>query len=304
MQAPETASAGANPLVAAILEGRAPASLKISASRGVLPLPRPDLIRILIALREDPDPEIRRESSGSLTSIPEEEILSILADPSTSAQVLDHFGSDRDSSEGRRLAVLVNPATPDSTLRLMAPSLTTSQIDQLLLNQTRLIGTPDLLDLLEGNPSLAPLQRVRIDEIRLHYLSVPAARPAPLSDPAPPAPALEPEPEPEEAFVAPADGGQTAEAEERSGAMSTHLKILRMNTAEKVQLALKGSREDRTILIKDASKLVQEAVLESPKLTENEIEAIARMRSVTEDVLRIIAGSREFMKNYAVVLSL
>jgi hypothetical protein len=81
-------------------------------------------------------------------------------------------------------------------------------------------------------------------------------------------------------------------------------KILRMNTAEKVQLAIKGTREERSILIKDSSKLVQEAVLDSPKLTENEVEGIAKLRSVSEDVLRIISGNREWIKSYAITHSL
>ena len=67
---------------------------------------------------------------------------------------------------------------------------------------------------------------------------------------------------------------------------------------------MKGSREERAILIRDPNKIVAAAVLSSPKLTEIEVESIARMANVSEDVLRIIAANRAWMKNYQVALAL
>jgi len=71
-----------------------------------------------------------------------------------------------------------------------------------------------------------------------------------------------------------------------------------------VQLAMKGSREERYILIRDGSKVVSSAVLESPKLTDQEIEMFASMKNVQESVLRGIAGKRKFMKLYPVIRAL
>lgn len=81
-------------------------------------------------------------------------------------------------------------------------------------------------------------------------------------------------------------------------------RISRMTAAEKIALALKGNQEERLVLIRDSNKVVARAVLQSPKLTDAEIEAYASMRNVTEEVLRLIAMNRGFMKRYAVVSAL
>jgi hypothetical protein len=67
---------------------------------------------------------------------------------------------------------------------------------------------------------------------------------------------------------------------------------------------MKGTREERAILIRDPNKIVAVAVLSSPKLTDSEVETIARMANVSEEVLRIIAHTRAWVKNYPVVLAL
>lgn len=72
----------------------------------------------------------------------------------------------------------------------------------------------------------------------------------------------------------------------------------------RMKLAMKGTREQRAQLIRDSSKMVAAAVLSSPKLTEAEVEAFAKMANVSEDVLRTIAANRGWMKNYGVVWGL
>ncbi len=77
-------------------------------------------------------------------------------------------------------------------------------------------------------------------------------------------------------------------------------KISRMSAAEKIKLAISGNQEERLILIRDANKIVARSVLDSPKLSDQEIEAYASMKSVSEEILRLIAMNRKFMKSYAV----
>ena len=72
----------------------------------------------------------------------------------------------------------------------------------------------------------------------------------------------------------------------------------------KVKLAFKGTREQRAQLVRDPNRMVSAAVLSSPKLTEAEVEAFSKMANVSEDVLRIIAMNRTWLKNYGVVLGL
>jgi hypothetical protein len=81
-------------------------------------------------------------------------------------------------------------------------------------------------------------------------------------------------------------------------------KIQTLNVGERLQLALKGGREIRSILVKDSNKQVILSVLENQKITESEIEMIARSRSMPEDALRTISKNREWLKNYAITFAL
>ena len=81
-------------------------------------------------------------------------------------------------------------------------------------------------------------------------------------------------------------------------------RISRLNVAQRIALAMKGSREERAILIRDPNKIVAVAVLSSPKMTETEIESIAKMASVSDEILRIIANTRQWMKRYTVMAAL
>ena len=93
--------------------------------------------------------------------------------------------------------------------------------------------------------------------------------------------------------------------EERTQERETLLqRINRMTAAEKIKAALTGNQEERLILIRDSNKIVARAVLQSPKLSDTEIENIASMKNVTEEVLRLIAINRKFMKSYSVIRSL
>lgn len=80
-------------------------------------------------------------------------------------------------------------------------------------------------------------------------------------------------------------------------------KIQRLTIPERRQLALKGGREIRSILIKDPNKEVVLTVLENAKITDTEVEIIARSRSIPDEALRKITKKREWIKNYAIVLA-
>lgn len=85
---------------------------------------------------------------------------------------------------------------------------------------------------------------------------------------------------------------------------STLQRIAAMNVSKRIALAMKGTREERGILIRDPNRIVTSAVLSSPKMSDSEIAAIARMANVSDDVLRTICHNRSWLKNYSVALSL
>jgi hypothetical protein len=98
--------------------------------------------------------------------------------------------------------------------------------------------------------------------------------------------------------------GAAAKTEQGAERESIITKISKMNVGARVKLAMLGNKEERGVLIRDASKVVSSAVLASPKLTDQEVELIAAMKNVQESVLRDIQRNRKFMKNYNVVKNL
>jgi hypothetical protein len=92
------------------------------------------------------------------------------------------------------------------------------------------------------------------------------------------------------------------EAEPEKSADSTLISGLPI--LDKMKLAMKGTREQRAVLIRDPNKLVSSAVLSSPKLTDSEIESFTKMGNVSEEVLRVIGNNRSWLKNYGVMLGL
>jgi hypothetical protein len=105
---------------------------------------------------------------------------------------------------------------------------------------------------------------------------------------------------------APADGGDDEGDGEPTEArrMATIQRLSLMSVSDKIKAAMRGTREERGILIRDPNKLVSLAVLSSPKVNEREIESYAKMANVSEDVLRVIGTSRAWTKSYAIVRSL
>ena len=128
--------------------------------------------------------------------------------------------------------------------------------------------------------------------------SVPAAELAAAAA----APALEAVP-----AVAETESPQTVpevEKEVLTERVSVLQKIKRLTVGQRVQLAMRGNKEERSILIRDGSKLVSAAVLVSPKVSESEIESFAALKNVQEQVLRDIARNPKYKKNYPVIRNL
>ena len=80
-------------------------------------------------------------------------------------------------------------------------------------------------------------------------------------------------------------------------------KVQGLTVAEKRLLAMRGGREARSILIKDTNKQIVMAVLDNPKIKEPEVEMFARSRSIPDEALRAITRTKEWMKNYGVLLA-
>jgi hypothetical protein len=119
----------------------------------------------------------------------------------------------------------------------------------------------------------------------------------PLIDPEP---AEGPTEVPAQDTAADTPAGEESEAA-RQGASQ---RLALMNVADRMKKAMKGTKEERAVLIRDPNKLVSVSVLSSPKLTGSEVENFAKLGNVSEEVLRIIGMSRAWTKNYGVIAAL
>jgi hypothetical protein len=100
------------------------------------------------------------------------------------------------------------------------------------------------------------------------------------------------------------DAEARAKVAEKAKKESLVKRLQNMGMGEKVKLAQTGNRSIRNILLADSNKMVVLTALGNPKITEPEVEAVARNRSIVEDALREIAKNKEWMKNYTIMSQL
>jgi hypothetical protein len=186
-------------------------------------------------------------------------------------------------------------------------------LDLVLTNQERLLATPGLVDKLSVNPALRGDQRGKLMDLIDRFFRGEAERAAAAAGPGvEPAETIDAE---HVARILEIDVGELFAASEIMDAeefaqsdnpivRSAYKKILTLNTAQKAILAMKGGREERIILVRDTNKVVALSVLKNPRMTEGEVEAIASMRNVSDEILRSVGVNREWAKNYTVAANL
>jgi hypothetical protein len=298
-----------NPLVEQFRKGGVPRELRLMAAQGALPLKPADLVDLLQQLLGDADEAVRDASSASLGGMPVDELLPILKDKESPPNVLAWAVAHRPERELLEV-VLQNVSLPDEAVEALASTLPEHLAELVVINQVRLLRRTSLLEALETNPCLNKDQRRRLRELRETFRigEQPELPPPPPPSPPPPRPVeVVPEPEPEviEETEEEAVARLLAEEEKHDAEkISTIQAIYRMNAAQKVITALKGSSADRAILIRDPNRIVSSAVLGSPRLTEMEIERFAGMKSVGDEVLRTIAQNKDWTKRYGVISNL
>ncbi|HEY2388681.1 MAG TPA: hypothetical protein VGK30_17120 [Candidatus Binatia bacterium] len=94
--------------------------------------------------------------------------------------------------------------------------------------------------------------------------------------------------------------GLVEEVEGRVVEKSLLQRVGAMTVAERIKLALHGNRESRMLLLRDSNKLIRRFVLQNPRVGDDEVIAIAKNRSADDEILRLIADNRNWIKNYQV----
>jgi hypothetical protein len=244
-----------------------------SGSAGLTPVER---VELLTLLSEDADDAVRERAENALLSQSIDAFTAALLGDHPAVQLFRYCGRNLVSKPAIAAALIKNSRCPVEFLTPAVKALPTSTVQELMQDLDRLSSNRTLVAALVRSPSLTAEQRQQLEEL--------------LADKA----------ESESAFAE-----AVAEIDTTSEQRTTLLQRLGgMRVVERVQLALKGNREERMALIRDPCKVVQRAVLQSSRITDREAETFASMASLTDEILRVIANSRNFRQNYSVVINL
>jgi hypothetical protein len=235
-----------------------------------------DRIETLCILTGDSDSSVRERAAAVLLTQPLKNVLAALARPGAAPEMFAYCAAEFSRRPGVADALAQNPSCPIEVLRPVVRFLSVTAIQDLFEDLDRLSTSPILVAELIASAVINAEQRTQLLELQRAEL------------------------DPRDAFV---DAAEAAEADPAKRETLLQ-KLSHMRVVERVQRALKGGRDERLLLIRDPCKVVQRAVLQSPQLSEQEVESFANMASLSDETLRLIAGNRKFRKNYAILRGL
>ena len=256
--------------------GHAARERKLAICSGAASLDPAERVEILSILAADADETVREIAARVLLTQPLPTILTALARPDAAPEMFAYCAAEFPRRPGVADALARNLTCPIEVLRPVVRYLSVSAVQELFEDLDRLSTSPALVAALVASSVINAEQRGQLLDLQREEL------------------------ESVEAFV------EAAEAAEPDKVKRETLlqKLSRLRVVERVQLAVKGNRDERLLLIRDPCRVVQRAVLQSPQLTDREVESFAGMASLGEEALRMIAGNRKYRKNYTIVRAL
>ena len=255
--------------------GRAPRERKIAVCSGGGHLAPADRAEILAVLAGDADEMVSERAQQAILSQPTETFVEALKREKAIPALFAYAGKHLADKPGVSDAMVQNKNCAAEYLVPVVRHLSALGVTALMEELERVSESAALAAALEHSSSITTDQKHQLHELMGSAIDE----------------------------AAPAEAA--AEAEPDVAKRQTLLmRLAKMNVSERVQFAIKGGSEARRTLIRDSNKVVQRAVLQSPRLTDQEVEAFANMTSLTDEILRLIASNRKFRKNYAVVRNL
>jgi hypothetical protein len=263
-------------VVEELRNGRATRERKIAVCTTGAHLPAADRAEILSVLAVDSDEVVAGRAKEAILSLPIENFLEALQRQQALEPLFDFAARNLAVKPAVCNALIDNKSCDGDHLAPAARHFSTSNVQALMEDLGRVSESPALTVALAQTTSVTVDQKHLLQEL--------------LSDA-----------HIDEATLAEA----IADAEPDVAKRTTLLqRLAKMNVAQRVQFAIKGGSEARRTLIRDTNKVVQRAVLQSPRLTDQEVEGFAAMSTLTDEILRLIANNRVFRKNYSVVRNL
>ena len=260
---------------AEICSGKVRPERKLAVCSGSIPLSLEDRVELLAVLAGDSDVAISGRAQSALAAIPVQEYTAALSRVDADPRLFSYCVRNLADKPGIADAMANNPACPMRVMEHLANYLTTAGIQVLLDELERLASSPGLIEALVNSPAASIQQKTALQEMQ------------------------------EGALPAHEVASAVADAEPDPVKRETLLQRLsKMNVVERIRLAFRGNREERMALIRDPNKIVQRSVMQSPRITDQDVEAFSAMTTVSAEVFRAIALSRGFMKNYVIVRNL
>ena len=258
-----------------ILSGRTTRERKLAVCSGAARIVAAERAELLTVLAEDSDELVRERAGNSLLAQSLDGFVDALAGDAPAVQLFRYCGRNLIEKPEIATALAKHWRCPPEFLIGAARRLPLSAVQELLENLDQLSASPALVSALLQSATLTADQRQQLDELARTNAEAEGAFDDAVGEP------LDPE-----------------------RRISLLQRLARMKVVERVQLALKGNREERMALVRDPCKVVQRAVLQSQRLSEREVETFASMTSLSEEVLRNISMNRKFRKNYMIIRNL
>ncbi len=248
---------------------------KLALCAGSLSLAPEDRAECLAILAADPDESVSQRAENALLSQPIESIALALMRADADLRLFEYCVENCVDKPAVADAFAKNNLCPTELVARAAAHLTPEGIQALLDNLERFTSDDILVLAVAQAPGANAEQRSLLDELEKGALAAAEIEEA--------AAQIEPDPVRRQTLTQ---------------------KIARMNVVQRLTVALKGGREERMFLIRDPNKLVQRCVLQSPRLTDSEVELFSAQTNLSQEVLRTISLNRLFMKNYVIVKNL
>jgi hypothetical protein len=302
-------------------DGKAPPPLRMMGAKGLVPAVAPvDLVTLLFMLSFDDDAAVAGTAGKTAEGLPDKIWSVALRSEGLKGPVLDWLADRFAGKDGAIELVLLNGATPDETVARLAAGVSQRIADVVRQNELRLLRHDEIIRALCQNPNalastldgacdfcvrngLTLLDVPRLVEAhkRVHGVD-PTVK---AEEPVETAAALMQDYEEELAREKPeGDPTRPETAEEEKKKLTITQRVMKMSVSEKIKLATLGNKEARTLLLRDANKLVCMAAATSPRITDGEILSLANSRTANAEVLRYIYSNREFTRTYAIKISL
>lgn len=279
-----------SPEIARIVQPGAPRDVQLAAARGALPLAGKDFLSVLFFLCRGSDQEIRQAAIKTLREMPVTIMAQVLKDSSLHPQLIDLLVKARLSDGELMGAVIVHPGTAFKTHLYIAQKAPGDILERLAGYQDLLYRYPDLVDAIIANPAAEKALKFRLGwqdpELAVQRTADPETFP-------------DDENADEDNGHAQPESDALLEEDENEG-LSKYQIALDLSVSEKIKMGLTGDKEWRSIMMKESNKLIQGAVMKNPRISDGEVLLVAKNKTSSDDLIRLILLNKDWLKNYEI----